>query len=130
MLQALKELQPGLNPDSLMTDFEKGAIRAFQGSFPGLNCTGCFFHLSQSVWRRIQAAGLQHDYQTDPEFASWLRCLPALAFLPPGDIEQAFDDLLSADGFDPRGLEIANYFEDTYIGLPNLRRTRQPHCSH
>ena len=125
MLQAVKELQPGLNSSCLMTDFEKGAIRAFQEEFPGVHCTGCFFHLSQSVWRRIQAAGLQHDYQTDPDFASWLRCIPALAFLPPGDVEKAFDDLLSAEGFDPRAQDIANYFEDTYIGRPNRRGNRQ-----
>ena len=49
MLQALKELQPELTPVSLMTDFEKCAIRAFQEAFSGLNYTGKLFHLSQSV---------------------------------------------------------------------------------
>ena len=81
--------------------------------------------ISVSVWRRIQAAGLQHYYQTDPNFASWLRCFPALAFLPIDEVEQAFDDILSADGFDSRALEIANYFEDTYIGRLNRRGHRQ-----
>ena len=101
LVQAVKELQPGLNPSCLMTDFEKGAIRAYQEAFPGVHCTGCFFHLSQSVWRRIQAAGLQHDYQTDSNFASWLRCIPALAFLPPGDEDRTDNQI---EGFN-RGFQ-------------------------
>ena len=76
---------------------------------------GCFFHLSQCLAmdtsRRFTAR-----LPNNPGCASWLRCLPALAFLPHGDVEEAFDDLLSADGFDPRAQDIANYFEDTYIG--------------
>ena len=47
-----------------------------------------------------------------------------MAFLPPGDVEKAFDDLLSADGFNPRAQDIANYFEDTYIGRPNRHGNR------
>ena len=68
---------------------------------------------------------MQHEYQTDPNSASWLRCIPVLAFLPIDEVEQAFDDILSADGFDSRALEIANCFEDTYIGRFNSRGHRQ-----
>ena len=49
----------------------------------------------------------------------------AVAFLPPDDLEKVFDDLLSADGFDPRAQDIAKYFWDTYIGCPNCRGNRQ-----
>ena len=108
-----------------------GVIQSFQEGFQGLHCTGSFFHLCQCVWRRIQANGLQQDYQTDPDdLASWLRSLPALAFLLPLDIEQAFDDLVSADGFYLRAQEIANYFEDIYIGCPNRPDIVSHNCSH
>lgn len=45
MLQILKDLQPGLNPASLMTDSEKGAIRAFLEEFPHQTVQAAFFIL-------------------------------------------------------------------------------------
>lgn len=59
MLQELKNLQAGLQPQTLMTDFEQAAIQAFELEFPAIQPTGCFFHLSQSVWRRVQTEGLK-----------------------------------------------------------------------
>jgi hypothetical protein len=59
LLQEIKVLQPGLQPQSLMTDFEQAAISAFQLEFPGIVPTGCFFHLTQCVWRKVQNEGLQ-----------------------------------------------------------------------
>ena len=119
MLQALKKkkLQPGLSPDSLMTDFGKGVIRAFQEAFPGLNCTGCFFHLSQSVWRRIQAAGLQLDYQTDPDFASWLGCLPVLVYSQQTDLI-------------PEHWKLRTSSRTHTLDVQTAVETVSPHCSH
>lgn len=61
-LQELKNLQPGLNPQHLMTDFEMAAIQAFELEFPLIQTTGCFFHLSQNVWRKVQNEGLAVIY--------------------------------------------------------------------
>ncbi|MCP4491898.1 MAG: transposase [Gammaproteobacteria bacterium] len=47
MLQEIVQLQPGLQPRELITDFERAAINAFQNAFPGLECTGCNFHFNQ-----------------------------------------------------------------------------------
>ena len=58
-IHALKILQPGLRPQQLMCDFEQAALQAFSNEFPGIQTTGCFFHLSQSVWRRVQTEGLK-----------------------------------------------------------------------
>jgi hypothetical protein len=57
---AIKNLQPNLNPVSVMTDFELAAINAFKSSFPNSNARGCFFHFSQCLWRKIQSP-LCHD---------------------------------------------------------------------
>jgi MULE transposase domain len=59
MLQQLKNLQPGLQPQFLMTDFEQAALQAFELEFAGIAKTGCFFHLSQCVWRKVQSEGLK-----------------------------------------------------------------------
>lgn len=59
LLQEIKRLQPGLQPQSLMSDFEQAALQAFDIEFPGVHKTGCFFHLTQNVWKKVQREGLQ-----------------------------------------------------------------------
>jgi len=83
-----------LMPSTIITDFEKGSINASQYEFPGVNNKGCFFHLSQSGWRKIQEAGLASQYGTDKNLSFMLRHLFALAFLPADDISNAFDGLI------------------------------------
>ena len=117
----------GLAPRSILMDFEAAAISAFRERFSHATLKGCFYHLSQSIWRRVQEAGLQTRYAGDMEFALWCRCLPALAFVPEGDIFQAFEALIDAPGF-PRELDsVVDYFESNYIGNINRGgRRRQP----
>ena len=69
MLEALKSLQVGLNPTNLLTDFESAAISAFQAAFPAIQASGCFFHLTQIIWRHVQQFGLARLYETDDQFA-------------------------------------------------------------
>ncbi len=40
-----------LNPDFVLTDFEKGLINAVKSEFPSAQSKGCHFHLGQSVYR-------------------------------------------------------------------------------
>jgi hypothetical protein len=110
-----------------MVDFEAAAISAFRQRFSCAALKGCFYHLAQSIWRRVQEAGLQTRYVDDMEFALWCKCLPALAFVPEEDIIQAFEALIDAPGF-PRELHpIVDYFESNYIGnVGRGGRRRQP----
>jgi len=55
--QALKTIVSDLNPKTIRVDFEKGAMNAKTSEFPEAKLKGCFFHLSQCIWRQIQAAG-------------------------------------------------------------------------
>lgn len=59
LLRELKNLQPGLQPQRLLTDFESAAFGAFDTEFPGIIKTGCYFHLCQNVYKHIKQAGLQ-----------------------------------------------------------------------
>ncbi|KAB0800520.1 hypothetical protein PPYR_06260, partial [Photinus pyralis] len=101
LLQELKRIQVGLQPMQLMTDFEHAAMQAFQQEFPETNRSGCFFHLTQSVWRKVQEQGLKARtdifqsvrYEQDYQFARWVRMIPALAFLRPENVSDAFEDL-------------------------------------
>ncbi|KAL4136166.1 hypothetical protein QTP88_007730 [Uroleucon formosanum] len=101
-----------LLPKCIINDFEKAAINAVSNIFPECEQTGCFFHLGQSIRRKIQSSGLVTHYGNDIEFALKLRCLWSLAFLPPEQIPDAFDNL-SANYSVPD--VIKTYFEDNYI---------------
>lgn len=45
-----------------------------------------------------------------------MKMLPALAFLPVGAIPEAFQDVLEV--FPQEAMELADYFEDVYVGRP------------
>ena len=82
-----------LRPETIITDFEMAAIQAIGDIFPYASRTGCFFHLSQNIHRRIQNAGLQEQYENDANFALQCRMLSALAFVPPADVVDGLEAL-------------------------------------
>ena len=87
----LLELEPALNPVSIMTDFENASINAFENNYISV-INGCFFHLSQNVYRKVQVEGLSQNYQESPEFA--LKMLPSLAFVPEMEVVDCFNLLM------------------------------------
>lgn len=133
---------------TLYTDFEMAAINAARDTISEVQIQGCFFHLAQSVYRKLCALGFQARYATDETFAVkvslfWpveccflfcmyflsvcvefqnifllfqMKMLPALAFLPVGNIPEAFQDIMEA--FPAEAIQVADYFEDVYIGRP------------
>ena len=93
-----------------MMDFEKAAINAFEENFVTL-ISGCFFRLSQNVYRKIQSEWLTVIYQEDREFLLKLKMLPSLAFVP----KQVVDgyNILMAD-FPESALNVAVCFVEIY----------------
>ena len=111
-----------LEPRIITTDFEKGAINAFQEVFPHVTVSGCHFHLSQSVLRKVNELGLKTTYEGDAEFALHIRMLMALAFVPTDDVPAAFDIVCNSmpDTCKP----VAEYFDSTYVRGSVGRRNR------
>ncbi|KAM7307232.1 uncharacterized protein ISCGN_010868 [Ixodes scapularis] len=104
-----------LNVKVIYTDFELAAMNSFQNQFPGVLLQACFFHLAQSVYRKVQENhDLRQRYDTDKDFSVLMRMLPALAFIPLGDLDAAFDSLMEI--FPDEAMPLAQYFEDTYLG--------------
>lgn len=105
-------------PSTILFDFELAAINAVLGVFPNAEISGCFFHLSSNVWKKIQSIGLQDHYNNDAEFALHLRMICALAFLPPDDVINVFERLtdLIQDQYGEEANLLIDYFESTYIG--------------
>jgi len=53
----IKTLEPTWQPTTVMTDFERASIKAINSVFPTTRIVGCWFHSSQSLWRKIQELG-------------------------------------------------------------------------
>lgn len=115
-LAKLKQLQPNLNPKTILIDFELGFMGAISKFFPNATIWGCFFHFSQCLWRKVQEEGLQTRYIVDEVFAYEIRKPAALAFMPQIDVIDAFETLQQYPYYiehDETLQPIIDYFEDT-----------------
>ena len=103
-------------------DFERAAINADEATFPRATVAGCYFHLGQSVYRRVQGLGLAEKFGADDEFKLRVKKLSALAFFPLEYVVGGFE--LAEGEFLDDELEVVAYFEETYVGRrwPNGRR--------
>ena len=121
LLRKLLKIQPDLHPTNIMVDFEKAAINSFEEHFLTVT-SGCFFHLCQNIYRKIQSEGLTGQYLLDMEFVQNLKMLPSLAFVPEEEVVDCFNTIMV--DFPLSALNVAKYFEDTYIGkqIPNHSR--------
>jgi len=76
-----------LDPKYLHLDFESAVIEAIKGAVKEVigvhvNVRGCFYHLCQSTFRKVQKLRFVTIFKRDEEF--WKHCgmVDALAFLP------------------------------------------------
>jgi hypothetical protein len=116
VLERLRDIVPLAKPKTVLVDFERAAMNAFRTAYPDARITGCYFHLCQSVIRKVNEVGLKTAYETDNEIRGYVRCLPALAFVPPEDVLEAFELLVetmptNVDHID----ELTTFFEHTYV---------------
>ena len=121
MLDVIMQLMPYdvfANPESIMTDFEIAAMNAFRDRFPDAEISGCYFHLGQSIWRKIQNLSLDARYGTDKAFAIRVRRFMALAFVPPHQVHHYMRLILLDEAHINDGAltAFAKYFKDTYVG--------------
>ena len=64
-------------------------ITAVMSSFgPEVNVHGCFYHLTQATWRKIQILGLVQRYREEEEVKLFCGMLDGLAFLPVDDVPE------------------------------------------
>ena len=66
-----------MSPHSIMVDFEQAAINALSHSYPNATMTGCFYHLSQKIYRKVQSEELQQLHSEDADVAMATRKLTA-----------------------------------------------------
>ena len=51
---------------------------------------GCYFHLCQSLFRKIQSVGLKSEYECNMECKLLIKSLAALSFVPADDVKVVF----------------------------------------
>ena len=90
----LLEIEPVLNPSSIMVDFEKASMNSLETHFIA-SISGCFFHLAQNIYRKIQSEGLSSQYNQDMEYGIKLKMLASLAFVPEHDVIDSFTILMT-----------------------------------
>ncbi|CAM4836094.1 unnamed protein product [Rotaria magnacalcarata] len=54
-------------PARVMSDYEASIITAVANEFPQAIHSGCFFHFTQAIYRRIQSLGLITSYSQDSD---------------------------------------------------------------
>jgi len=97
MIDILKIIAPFVAPQKVLVDFEQAAVNAYTSGFPQAHIKGCFFHLSQSILRKVNSLGHKQSYENVLNFHVQVKCLSALSFVPIGDIPAVFSQL--ADTF-------------------------------
>ncbi|CAF1941364.1 unnamed protein product [Rotaria magnacalcarata] len=97
LFKILKGLAVSMNrtfkPALVMSDYEASIITAVANEFPQAIHSGCFFHFTQAIYRRIQSLGLITSYSQDSDIRICCRKLMALALLPIDQIETSFYNL-------------------------------------
>ena len=112
------------NPTTIVTDFEQAYITAVSTTLgQHVHIQGCFYHLTQSTWRKIQELGLITRYRSEEDVKLLCAMLDGLAFLPTSDVSAGFDYLRE---YTPESLQaLTDYFRSTYVS-GTYRRIRQP----
>ncbi|CAF3223149.1 unnamed protein product [Rotaria socialis] len=97
MLQQLEEdverPQMDFVPNQITTDFEKALVKTLREQFSGARHTGCFSRSCQAIYRKIRELGLSNTYKDDTNVRNFCRRLMVLPFLPPHEVEFAFEEL-------------------------------------
>ena len=103
-----------LCPGALNTDFESAMLQASQIVFgPHCRQVTCYYHLSQSLWRKMQEFGLQATYKEEAAVELSFGRILALAFLP---VEEVVAGMEHVRGVSPMCmLPVLDYFRRTYV---------------
>ena len=111
-----------IDPTTVVCDFVIKILQIVLS--PAIAFQGCFYHLTQATWRKIQELGLSLQYSTDEEFKLFCGQIDAPTFLPFEDIPAGMTSLRdnTPDGAD----KLLPYFDRTYV-TGSYRRAQPGH---
>lgn len=114
VFRKLKEIEPLLEPATVMSDFESASLNAIREVFPSSELVGCFFHLAQNLWRKIQQSKLTDMYRSEEDIRIKVKQLLALSFVPIRDVQFAFE--IITEEYPEQLKPIVHYWESSYVG--------------
>lgn len=82
-------------PKHVYCDFELAIFRAFCTVFPSIRVHGCYFHYTQSLYRKIQNIGLDNSFKSNTAFHYFAKGLMILPLIPLECLDAAFTVLKS-----------------------------------
>ena len=107
------ELHQDPDPTTVVIDFEMAMVRAVSSVLGDqVTVQGCFYHLTQSTWRKVQDLGLTQRYKDSEDVKLFCGMMHSLALLPIDDLPAGLEFLRHNT---PEGMEpLLNYFDATY----------------
>ena len=108
-------------PRLVISDFENAILIALQTELRRTQVRGCYFHFTQSLWRRIQSIGLAPAYNNSRRLRACLRKFMAIGYLPVAVVRNNFH--LHANDIDTQRLchrypqlrEFIEYLDRNYV---------------
>jgi len=110
----MEELHIYPDPKTIITDFQLAAIQSVAAVLgPDVATQGCFYHLCQSTWRKMQELGRTEHYRTEDEVKPFCGMLDGLAFLPQDKVQAGMQYRKQRI---PEGMEaLVDYFDANYV---------------
>ncbi|KAL4126931.1 hypothetical protein QTP88_011129 [Uroleucon formosanum] len=107
-----RDLYP--DPLNFNLDFELAVINAAKLIFGNdINIRGCFYHLCQSTYRKVQELGLSNTYQENEGFRLFCAMIDSLAFLPLNKVKEGMEYL--KQNIPNKADDLLIYFEAYYV---------------
>ena len=79
----------GIRVTEIMCDFEAAMRSAIIRCFPNISLSGCNFHYSQAILRKISILGLTRTYKQDEILRNFIRKLLVSRLMPSNCIREA-----------------------------------------
>ena len=112
MLCVLEEA--GCDPSVVIVDFERIVELALHAVFgEHVNIQYCFYHLTLSIWRKIQSLGLTNLYESNDNFCLFCGQIDALAFPPLDEVPEGMAFL--RESAPEAATPLVEYFETNYV---------------
>ena len=100
-----------LNPKSIMTDMEIGAMKAFKYFWTSALILACLLHVGQAWFKYFSKLGFKTLYGENDQIRKWFQKVFAMTLIPPSAVDEYWEDVI-----------IVEYItlKDTYPKLTNF----------
>ncbi|KAK3109035.1 hypothetical protein FSP39_021589 [Pinctada imbricata] len=112
-----------------MLDFETAAHIAIKDVFHGIFTKACFFHITQCIWRKAQATGLQILHRDNSDIKTLVRRADILPLVPLDTIDDVWfqavensDDVDISDVTQPFTDYVTDQWVETTSGQTDIQQ--------